>query len=42
MEVDTSWYDEDSDKAIKETELKLARDWAFENIKSEKIIIKKA
>lgn len=42
MEIDTSWYDEKTDKAIKETELKLARDWAFDNIKSEKITIKKA
>ena len=42
MEVDTNWYDDESDSAIKKAEKDNAVEWVFDNIKSEKITIKKA
>jgi len=42
MEIDTKWYDETSDTEIKKFELANAKGWVFDNIKNEKITIKKA
>jgi len=42
IEVDTKWYDDKTDAAIKKLEKDNACEWAFDNIKSEKITIKNA
>lgn len=42
LEIDTDWYDEKTEKAIKEVEKKNAIEWVFDNVVSEKIVFKKA
>lgn len=41
MEINTNWYDEETDSAIKQSEMDRKREWIFDNIKTEKISIRK-